>query len=657
MTSAVSRQTGVWSNFGSLSTFGTASQTMLAVRGLQTQFVLSQSLQQEQVWGRPMRVSAIKSSGYGGSVLEDSKHVGGFVARISYDHRAVSTTDAATRQAIAKPGWFTGVTAAPLTGFTSSTPEPVTKPKPKAKHKALTETKTSKAESFLASAQEEKRKDSLQPAEDRSISGMLAGAVGWLTSTLFGAPAMAATTDTSSRFGQPTQPAAVGGFFQTLWEGTRRWVNRAVDAVNGGYAGPEGGGAGPVTDWEKRITSHFGHRHSPKPGASSDHKGIDFSVPTGTPVKSMRNGRITFAGWAGGYGYLVAVDHGHGLTSRYAHNSALQVKVGDTVTAGQPISLSGSTGMSTGPHLHMEVRQNGVATNPLPFLRENEKLGREPAKATQPAPSSRHSGNGSAGGSLQWAELLNKAGARYGLSPRLLQAVMVQESGGGHWDRKGGIKTSYDAQGRLVGALGLMQVMPDMDASETRSGKPYKNYGYTKQELADPEFNIMAGAAILRRKILNARGNVAEGVRAYNGSGPGSYVYRDEVMNRYAAYMKSPKKSPVRPDVMGTIMAASSQHKVKVRGGVAGDRPAGEGGSLVLTTTRTVVVDREDGHGGHDDHAGATGGAVGAEATIDPDTKRLIIRATHVGGDPWKSVYVDDNFTPVEYAGLDDVRR
>ena len=98
------------------------------------------------------------------------------------------------------------------------------------------------------------------------------------------------------------------------------------------------------------------------------HTGIDIAVPTGTPVHASPAGTVVYAGWMSGYGYLVAIDHGGGLATAYAHNSSLLVKVGEHVSQGQVISLSGSTGHSTGPHVHFEVRINGVPVDALLYL-------------------------------------------------------------------------------------------------------------------------------------------------------------------------------------------------------------------------------------------------------------------------------------------------
>ena len=110
------------------------------------------------------------------------------------------------------------------------------------------------------------------------------------------------------------------------------------------------------------VTSGFGLRWGRM------HEGIDIAVAEGTPVRAAGAGTVIYAGWMGGYGNLVVVDHGNGLSTAYAHNSSLGVGVGQSVTAGQIVSYSGNTGNSTGPHVHFEVRVNGSAVDPLGYL-------------------------------------------------------------------------------------------------------------------------------------------------------------------------------------------------------------------------------------------------------------------------------------------------
>ena len=117
-----------------------------------------------------------------------------------------------------------------------------------------------------------------------------------------------------------------------------------------------------------RITSRYGGRRSPGGIGSTNHKGIDIAAPRGTAVCAADGGTVTYAGWMGGYGYLVRINHGNGYETYYGHNSSLTCSVGDHVYKGQQIARVGSTGNSTGNHCHFEVRLNGVARNPLNYL-------------------------------------------------------------------------------------------------------------------------------------------------------------------------------------------------------------------------------------------------------------------------------------------------
>lgn len=116
------------------------------------------------------------------------------------------------------------------------------------------------------------------------------------------------------------------------------------------------------------ISSGFGYRRDPFTGHGAMHAGLDFRGPIGSPIYAAAKGRISFAGVKSGYGNCIEISHGNGLITRYAHMSAFRTKLGQKVAAGDVIGAIGSTGRSTGPHLHFELRINGRAVNPRPFL-------------------------------------------------------------------------------------------------------------------------------------------------------------------------------------------------------------------------------------------------------------------------------------------------
>ena len=120
------------------------------------------------------------------------------------------------------------------------------------------------------------------------------------------------------------------------------------------------------------ISSYFGERADPFTGFSASHRGVDFAAPEGTRVAAVAAGLVTIAGDSGGAGYgkMVEINHGNGLSTRYCHNEKILVKPGEMVRKGQEVALMGSTGRSTGPHLHFEVLKNGVQVNPLRFIGE-----------------------------------------------------------------------------------------------------------------------------------------------------------------------------------------------------------------------------------------------------------------------------------------------
>jgi murein DD-endopeptidase MepM/ murein hydrolase activator NlpD len=119
------------------------------------------------------------------------------------------------------------------------------------------------------------------------------------------------------------------------------------------------------------ISSYFGRRADPFTGYSAVHKGLDFAGPEGSKVTSVAAGLVTYAGERSGYGQMVEINHGNGLATRYCHNEKILVKQGDMIRKGQDVALMGSTGRSTGPHVHFEVLKNGTQVDPLHFIGED----------------------------------------------------------------------------------------------------------------------------------------------------------------------------------------------------------------------------------------------------------------------------------------------
>ena len=158
-----------------------------------------------------------------------------------------------------------------------------------------------------------------------------------------------------------------------------RQAARAAAAAVAAAAAQSSGGQGASDNWVQgtgqlgwpvsgEITSPYGYRVHPIWGTTIYHSGIDIGVDEGTPVHAADGGVVVWSGWMGGYGYAVVIDHGNGLSTLYGHNSELAVDEGQSVAKGQVISYAGSTGNSTGPHVHFEVRVNGDPVDPMGYL-------------------------------------------------------------------------------------------------------------------------------------------------------------------------------------------------------------------------------------------------------------------------------------------------
>ena len=153
---------------------------------------------------------------------------------------------------------------------------------------------------------------------------------------------------------------ALDGLIAAAEEKARELGLDDIVGTVGGYAWPCNG-----IRW---ITSLFGGRQSPGGIGSTNHKGVDIGTPMGTPILAAKAGKVTWANWNGGYGNCIIISHGKGNSTLYGHLSGYNVKEGDTVTQGQVIGYSGSTGNSTGPHLHFGIMENDTWVDPLNYL-------------------------------------------------------------------------------------------------------------------------------------------------------------------------------------------------------------------------------------------------------------------------------------------------
>ena len=143
---------------------------------------------------------------------------------------------------------------------------------------------------------------------------------------------------------------------------------RNMESGGGGAPAGKGGTGRFMWPCTGPITSYYGWRTHPIFGTTKYHSGMDIAVDTGTPIHAADSGTVVYSGWLGGYGNCVMIDHGGGLVSLYAHNSSLAVGEGQYVQKGTVVAYAGSTGYSTGPHCHFEVRLHGEVTEPLDYL-------------------------------------------------------------------------------------------------------------------------------------------------------------------------------------------------------------------------------------------------------------------------------------------------
>lgn len=145
-------------------------------------------------------------------------------------------------------------------------------------------------------------------------------------------------------------------------------IRRSQQMSSAGYSGAPAGAGGMIWPISGPITSEFGWRTHPIFGTARFHSGLDIGGDYGMPIYAAASGTVIYAGWISGYGNAVIIDHGGGVTTLYGHNDSLNVSEGENVAQGQVIAMCGSTGNSTGPHCHFEVRENGEPVSPYGYL-------------------------------------------------------------------------------------------------------------------------------------------------------------------------------------------------------------------------------------------------------------------------------------------------
>lgn len=209
--------------------------------------------------------------------------------------------------------------------------------------------------------------------------GRLAIALGLAPLALAAQPALANTSAAAADVTAPVQENKQGALtgdaqFRQLFAQWRSLDGTDDSQTTNGVPAPITGVSIPsrMPLEDARMSSNFGMRNHPVLGGRRSHQGIDLAAPTGTPVYATADGIVSRADWFSSYGLYISIEHGGEMQTRYAHLSRLAVADGERVRKGQIIGYVGSTGRSTGPHLHYEVRIAGSAVNPVPYMVETE---------------------------------------------------------------------------------------------------------------------------------------------------------------------------------------------------------------------------------------------------------------------------------------------
>ena len=176
----------------------------------------------------------------------------------------------------------------------------------------------------------------------------------------------------SRRLIDKTNPKLAMNEFSVATDNLKNTVDEVEQRLQRVY-----GASGQVSYWasvpsvwpvQGFVTSGFGFRHAPLRGGTRFHEGVDIAGPVGTPIKAPADGVVTFAGYKGGLGKCIVVDHGYGISTMYGHNAAVEVAEGDRVKRGMVIASIGMTGRTTGPHLHYQVMVDGVPIDPMKYI-------------------------------------------------------------------------------------------------------------------------------------------------------------------------------------------------------------------------------------------------------------------------------------------------
>ncbi|HUD28868.1 MAG TPA: M23 family metallopeptidase [Novosphingobium sp.] len=220
-------------------------------------------------------------------------------------------------------------------------------------------------------------------AKFRAVTGLfvVAGLSVAVHPAMANSSAAAADISAPLRAAQAANQSVTGGEDEQFRQLFSSWQNfeetglasaKPKPAVAGSFASVAIPSRNPLA--MERMTSSFGMRDHPILGGRRAHKGVDLAAPTGTPVYATADGTVSRASWFSGYGLYIALEHGGEMQTRYGHMSRLNVAEGQRVHKGDVIGFVGSTGNSTGPHLHYEVRMSGEAVNPIPYMQSNVQV-------------------------------------------------------------------------------------------------------------------------------------------------------------------------------------------------------------------------------------------------------------------------------------------